>query len=394
MLFNSPNYVPEFTLSIKDDPMKSRIFLAICAALIFSASHANAQQSGSGQRQSQQSDGQRQLTPQEQEQYRQAQEHYQQQQQQLQQVQQLAAQAALQVPQEPTQPRQPIPDLDQQEQQYLDQLLDFWEQSSGQVKRYTCDFQRWDYDPTYCQYRNPQDNRLAAFTIARGTIRYAKPDKGMFETTEMWDFGGPGEKVGDSPKYDERKEGNQEKWICDGRAIYEFDFANKRLNEMEIPTEMQGDGLANSPLPFLFGVKKEVLKERYWIRVITPQGVEDEYWLEAWPKRIDDARTYKKLEIVLARKDFLPKSLHLYLSNYDEVKNPVSRAFEFGNRKINSQLSGLQQFLRRFVRPQTPIGWKRINLNAIADNSGQPPITVGQNPQAPQGQSANPLQRK
>ena len=368
--------------------MKSRIFLAICTALIFSASHANAQQSGSGQRQSQQSDGQQQLTPQQQEQYRQAQERYQQQLQQQQQ--QLAAQAN----QTPIQPRQPFADLDQQQQQYLDQLLDFWEQSSGQVKRYTCDYQRWDYDPTYCKYRNPQDNRLAAYTIARGTIRYAKPDKGMFETSQVWDFDGPPAEAGGTPNYTERQEGNEEKWICDGRGIYEFDFANKRLYEMQIPAEMQGDGLANSPLPFLFGVKKEVIKDRYWIRVITPQGVEDEFWLEAWPKRIDDARNYKKLEIVLARKDFLPKSLHVYATNYDEVNNPMSRAFEFGNRKINSQLTALQQFLRIFVRPQTPIGWKRVNRNAIADNSGQPPINVGQNPQAPQDQPANPLQRK
>ena len=382
----TPGYVPAFTLSIKDDLMKSRLYLALCVALFFTASAATAQQTGGGQQQAQQNGGQ-QLTP-EQIQYIQAQE----QNRQLQQQQAQAAQTA-------APPQRPFPELDQQQSQYLGQLLDFWEQSSGQVERYTCDFQRWDYDPTYCQYRNPGDNRLAAFAIARGSIRYAAPDKGMFETTQVWDFAGPPEKAGDSPQYEEREDkertnANREKWICDGRGIYEFDFANKRLYEMEIPPEMQGDGLANSPLPFLFGVKKEVIQERYWIRVITPDGVEDEYWLEAWPKRIDDARNYQKLEIVLARKDFLPKSMHVYATNYDEVNNPMSRAFEFGNRKINSQLSGFQQFLGKFVRPQTPIGWKRVNRNSIASQSGQPPINVGQNPQAPQDQPVNPIQLK
>ena len=362
--------------------MKSRIYLAIWVALFFTTSAATAQQAGGGQQQTQQNSGQ-QLTP-EQLEYVQAQERNR----------QLYQQQQAEAGQTPQPPRRPFAELTPDQSQYLDQLLDFWEQSSGQVKRYTCDFQRWEYNTTYCQYRNPQDNRLAAYTIARGTIRYAAPDKGMFETNQFWDFNGPPEKAGDSPQYEERTEANQEKWICDGRGIYEFDYANKRINELEIPAEMQGDGLANSPLPFLFGVEKEVILDRYWIRVITPAGVEDEYWLEAWPKRIDDARNYQKLEIVLARKDFLPKSLHVYATNYDKVKNPMSQAYEFGNRKINSSVAALQQFLRRFVRPQTPIGWKRINLDALASQSAPPPISVGQNPQEPQGLPANPIQRK
>ena len=360
--------------------MKSKLILSVCLALFaFVATHAKAQQANT-QQQQQQPAGQ-QLTPEQQQDYLRAQQLYQQQQQQI---------AQAQVTQPPRQPFQ----LDQQHEQYLDQLLDHWQQSSAQVERYTCDFQRWDYDPKYCQYRNPGDNRLAAHSIARGTIRYSAPDKGMFETNQIWDFAGPPKQAGQEASYEERTEAVDEKWICDGRSIYEFDFVNKRLYEMEIPAEMQGDGLANSPIPFLFGVEREVLKARYWVRVITPEGVENEYWLEAWPKRVEDARIYKKLEIVLAKEDFLPKSLHVYRSNYDEVENPVSRAFEFGNRKINSQLSKIQVFFKSFVRPQTPIGWKRVNRQAIASQANQPPINVGQNPQAPQNGAANSLQRK
>lgn len=285
-------------------------------------------------------------------------------------------------------PARPFPELDQQHRQYIDQLLDIWQQSSAQVKQYTCDFQRWDYDPTYCNYREPNTNRLAAFSIAQGAVRFAAPDKGMFETSKVWDFNGEPDQPGGNAKYKEREQStNHEKWICDGGSIYEFDFANKVLYEVEIPAEMQGNGLANSPLPFLFGVEKDVIKERYWLRVITPQGVEDEYWLEAFPKRIDDARNYKKIEIILAKEDFLPKMLHIYATNYDEVENPISRVFEFGNRQMNSKLAQVQNFLRVFVRPQTPIGWRRMDRNALATQDQQPPI-VGQNPN--QNQNGQP----
>ena len=281
-------------------------------------------------------------------------------------------------------PVQPFPQLDEKHLAYIDQLLDIWQESSGQVKQYTCDFQRWDYDPINCNYRNPGDNRLAASSIARGAVRYAKPDKGMFETNKVWDFAGPPEEAGGQPNYKEREQSsNHEKWICTGDSIYEFDFENKVLYGMDIPQDMQGAGLANSPLPFLFGVEKQIIKDRYWVRMITPAGVENEFWLEAWPKRIDDARNYQKIEIILAREDFLPKTLHIYATNYDEVKNPMSRVFEFGNRRVNSQLDKLKNFLGIFVKPQTPINWRFVDRKALADQTAaqqQPPINVGQNP--------------
>ena len=263
-------------------------------------------------------------------------------------------------------PTQPFPQLSPQHIKYIDDLLGIWEQSSSQVKRYTCDYMCWEYDPEFCNWRDPGNNKLAAYMIKTGEIRFSDPDKARFETSALWGFDGPPAEPGQDPKYQQRdKEENRERWICDGKAIYEFDFQNQRLYETDIPAEMQGQGLANSPLPFLFGAKKEQVLARYWVRVITPQGAVDEYWLEAWPKRREDAQTYQKIELVIAKEDFLPKSLHIYAPNYDAVKNPVSRAFEFQNRKINSNWSNIQNALGWFVRPQTPIGWKRVDRNQL-----------------------------
>lgn len=240
---------------------------------------------------------------------------------------------------------------------YIERLLEYWEKSSAQVKRCECDFDRWDYDAAIVAKRNPADNRLVAHRVVRGKIRFSAPDQAQYESTEMWSYQNP---EAENPYVQLTGDGDHEKWICDGSSVYEFDFANRRLYESKIPPSQAGNGLLDSPLPFLFGAKKDQILSRYWLRIATPQGVENEYWLVAVPKRQEDARTYSKVEIILAKEDFLPKSLHIYSVNYDPATTAVSQAVVFKNRKINSQLSGFQDFLGVFVRPKTDIGWQRI----------------------------------
>ena len=157
---------------------------------------------------------------------------------------------------------------------------------------------------------------------------------------------------------------HKERWVTDGEYIYDFDFEKKRLYETEIPAEMRGEqGLERSPIPFLFGANKELILNRFWVRVITPPTAKGEYWLEAFPKRAEDAQNYSRIEIILAESDFLPKGLHMYSPQYNPEKNNfASRYFAFENRKMNSGLSGMQNFFGNFVRPTLPIGqgWKRV----------------------------------
>ena len=122
----------------------------------------------------------------------------------------------------------------------------------------------------------------------------------------------------------------------------------------------------------------ELYRPCYWIRHITPAGVENAFWLEAYPKRIEDARIYQKMEIIISRDDFLPNSLVLFASNYDSKENPTKQSFEFANRKVNSHLSAITDFFAFFKRPGTPIGWKRTDLSsAMLGQQTQP--TEGNN---------------
>lgn len=249
--------------------------------------------------------------------------------------------------------------------QRVNQLLDYWEKKSGEVKQYKCEYTRYDYDTAFCNWRDPKTNQLAAASIMQGEIRFAAPDQACYETVAVFDFALNDNK---EPDYKGRSDAsNKEKWICDGKAIHEFDYENKKLYETPIPPELQGRGLINSPIPFLFGAKKEDVLSRFWVRITTPDEAENEYWLEAVPKKIDDARNYKKLQLVLSRDElFLPIMMQIYAPNYNPKENNMtSRVFEFKNRQKNSKLFRVQTFFNRFVRPTTPPGFERVKRQSM-----------------------------
>ena len=92
---------------------------------------------------------------------------------------------------------------------------------------------------------------------------------------------------------------------------------------------MRGKAIADGPFPFLFGAQAAKIRARYWLRVITPPDTQGEYWLEAVPKTQVDAANYKKVTIILAQKDYLPRAIQVYPVNYDERKNPTRTVFQF-----------------------------------------------------------------
>ena len=252
------------------------------------------------------------------------------------------------------------------QQDYIMQLLNHWEKSSDQVRHYKCDFMRWDYSGDL-GWRNPKTRELTANQISQGEIRYSAPDRATYETTKSWGYGKP-ETPGGQPSYEAMDIKNiKERWLCDGKAIYSYEYQNKKLYETAIPKEMQGKGLMETPLPFFFGAKADDMLSRYWVRIVTPKEVEKEYWLEAIPKRASDTQMYSKLVLILSETDFLPQSLEIFSQNYDEKNNQLDRrVFVFKNRKSNGIGQSLTDWGKRFLPPTTPIGWERVDTVALA----------------------------
>jgi TIGR03009 family protein len=253
------------------------------------------------------------------------------------------------------------------QQKLLDQILAKWQLQSDKVKRFECNFRRWEYDKAF---GNPNDN----FKKSEGTgeIRYKSPDCGAFIVKSLSEFD-PTRKV-ESPKSE-----GLDHWVCDGKAIFEYNTAKKQLIERPLAVELQGQAIANGPLPFIFGAKAEQLKRRYWMRDVTPKEVIGKsIWLEAVPKFQQDAANFQSATVILNESDFMPSALRLNLpggaSNTD---------YQFLDSKVNDPLAPIYDFMRpKLSLAMRTNGWKHVVETNPADDekNAQPP--VGEAPQA------------
>ena len=85
-------------------------------------------------------------------------------------------------------------------------------------------------------------------------------------------------------------------------------------------------------------------------------------WLEAWPKWADDAGNYSRVQVVISRKDTLPRGIIVFLPNY-RAEQPHREVYEFGERNVPSGiLNQLKQnvFMQQFIPKGVPSDWKVI----------------------------------
>ena len=126
------------------------------------------------------------------------------------------------------------------------------------------------------------------------------------------------------------------------------------MNVYVLPPELQGKGIADGPLPSLFGAEATKLMQRYYIRVT--QQNEEQIWLDAWPRDRRDAADYQRIELILNKKTFSPTALQIYLPNHQpQQKN--SAVYMFDPAKVNDPID---RFLGVFQKPRTPFGWKKV----------------------------------
>jgi TIGR03009 family protein len=251
--------------------------------------------------------------------------------------------------------------LDPAHEKWVDQILQYWETSSSNIKTLSCNFTRWEYDPVF----GPRD---AAKTIAEGEIKYAEPDKGLLKVSKLLLYGPPA-KPGEQPNYVPQDASFGEHWVCDGKRIFEFDARNKRVIERELPPEMQGKAIADGPLPFLFGTKAETIKARYWVRG-NPKSGNGKFWLDAVPKARQGAQNFKQVLIVLDEKTFLPELLEVQAPNFNP-QNPARTVWQLSKHEtLDKNANPLniarlwQVWQRDFSNPATPLGWTRVVENA------------------------------
>jgi len=279
-----------------------------------------------------------------------------------------------------------------EEQQLLDKVLATWEARSGKVTRYRCNFERWEYDPILGPKKTGRDGNQVADpeqyrSYSEGKLRYGAPDKGMFKVEAM-QVAAPPTKEGGKYEYLKRAPDEiNEHWVCDGKNIFTFDVASKKLFQQELPPEMQGKAIVDGPLPFLFGAKAEKIKARYWVRLITPPDEKGSYWLEAAPKYAADAKNFKMVHLIIDGNDFLPTAMQLFDPGFDPQKNWKRTVLTFKDREANFNvlLEKIKIWEAEFSAPRTPFGWTKV-VEPFLGEPGQPPAG-----KVPTAQRPNPL---
>ncbi len=289
-------------------------------------------------------------------------------------IQQGLAQAA-----QPNAPQQPFPPLEPADQKFLDQVLDVWEKRTALVNQFQCEFKRFEFDHT----EQP-------VTIASGIIKFAKPDKGLFRVDKLESKTGDPQK----PYMENERYPFGDYWICDGAWVHNLDRNEKKAVRTQLPPEMQGNQIHMSPLPFLFGVKSIEIKQRYFVRTVPPPAGSDDVWIEAWPKRPDDAGNYSRVQVILDRKDVLPKAMVIFLPQWTPEKRH-REIFEFHNRDLmDGLLDKVKQnvLMQQFIPTKLGADWEVLEEPWIPEQSTG---AAGQNTAGVPagGQQTQPLQQ-
>lgn len=232
------------------------------------------------------------------------------------------------------------------EQAFLEQVLNQWEEQSGQISTFNCDFTRLVYNPVFGPGKDENGQQIAK-NHEYGTVSYERPDKGSFQIKKVlaWDAA--------QGKHVENPNIVGEHWVCDGESVFQYRHDQKQLVVSPIPPEMRGKNIADGPLPFLFGAETEKLKARYWMRV-DPRAQAGSIWLVALPKRRTDAANYQQVDLMLDSNRMLPTSMRVTAPDSSQT----TYTFDLPNAGINSRMTAIWNTL--FQAPKTPWGWKRI----------------------------------
>jgi TIGR03009 family protein len=218
----------------------------------------------------------------------------------------------------------------------LESLLTAWEKKSQGVERLNGSFRLFTYDEVF-----------QTETRATGLFWYASPDKGKMEFKPADLSRVPRDKVtgklinpaivGPNKAPYEVKGRTAETWNCNGAEILQIFPEEKKYNRIAIPQQYQGESIKESPLPFLFGLKKDEAKERYLMQIgprngqLLPGYKVASIHVIAYPLREADSREWSKAEVLLDSQTFLPQAIQTL-----DPAGTSRNAYAFSDVEVNA----------------------------------------------------------
>ena len=258
------------------------------------------------------------------------------------------------------------------EQRELDVFLARWEKYSTSIKRYDVNVNLHEYDMTL-----PGAKPNEATKVCFGYFKYiANPVRFAYVIEGEWRDGKYVKRDGDK-----NPDIYAEKTIIEEKRVFNYDYASKTVYQINVPSELIGKGIADSPLPLIFGAKAEELKQRFSMKiVIREDGL---IWLSARPLLIEDQQEFKELEILL-EKDLRARAIKKH-----DINDKSYKVFELKDTKINPPFANVFDDMKNFFTADKPIGWKLEVKDWIAVQPAQPAPALG----VPQPQLGNPAQQ-
>jgi TIGR03009 family protein len=255
--------------------------------------------------------------------------------------------------------------LTPKEQQELDEFLIRWEKYSLGIKRYDVDFNMFLYDETI-------PNAIAGkpFKTAFGYFKYiAKPLRFVYHIEGEWI---------DKKKieYDEKKNRNilTEKIIINEKSVFKYEFNAKKVLQINVPPELIGKGIADSPLPLIFGAKAEDMKKRFSMKIVTDEQYKNtQIWLQAKPLLLEDQQEFAQIEIRLDK-----DSLRAIALKKEDTNGKAFTVYTLLSPKINDRLTSFVEDIKKWFTPAIPDGWTLDESNWVLEvqMAQQPTTTV------------------
>jgi PASTA domain len=189
----------------------------------------------------------------------------------------------------------------------LMQILKEWYANTRKIERLEGYHWKYTYDSTFNIEKR-----------AVGRFYYQSPDKGRIDIQSAKISAGA-----KSVRKDKRRKpftlqaDREEKWLSNGKKIYQIDPVNKKAYVYPIPDKAQGRNIMDGPLPFLLGMPPEKALARYRLQIVKdhegrPWNTKTEVRLKVYPRWKSDAANYREAQVKLNKQNhFLPDAVQM-----------------------------------------------------------------------------------
>ena len=183
----------------------------------------------------------------------------------------------------------------------LQVILEDWEAASSKIVALYGEHRRYVYDKTFSIEKQGQ-----------GKLYYESPDRGRYEVEpSVIPKGAKSRKVDKDGNEYTLKPHEPELWVCTGAEVIQVNEDRKEFDRYPIPPEDRGENIMNGPLPFLFGMKAEQARQRYFLALMRDDQQKGEVWIHAKPRMQQDAALWSDAIIILDKETFLPRAVQL-----------------------------------------------------------------------------------